>query len=299
MFAPRVLDLGDERTLTIRAATAGDVDRLAALYAELSEDDRYRRFFSGYRPDRHFVESWVGLAERGGCVLLAVVRDRHGERLVAEAGYAPQEGGRGELGVTVTEDWRGWLGPYLIDALVEAAAARGISTLEAEVLLENGPMQALLRGRGAVTLDRPDWSVVRIAIGTGAARPVWPPTGDRLHVLVEGKAGRWRGDDASRAAGISVIECPGPGDRPTRCPALRGAPCPLAEDADVIVLAIPPSDQRAARLLAAHRVLHPQARLAVDAEGGDEDAVDLTACTSGAELVRRLRELAATPAAGT
>jgi hypothetical protein len=62
------------------------------------------------------------------------------------------------------------------------------------------------------------------------------------------------------------------------------------------VLAVPPSDERAAKLLAAHRVLHPQVPMAVDARGGGGAAVDLTACTTGAELVRRLRELARTAA---
>jgi hypothetical protein len=194
----------------------------------------------------------------------------------------------------VARDWRGWLGPYLIDALVTVAAARGISTLEAEVLLENRPMQAILRRRGAVTMDRPDWTVAQVAIGTGAGPPAWPPTGRRIRVLVEAPPGAWRGAKAAREAGMAVAECPGPGDRPDRCPALRGEPCPLADEADVIVLALPPSDSRVSELLSAHRARRPDIPVAVDLEGESHDvgAADLTACTSGAEVVRRLRQLA-------
>jgi hypothetical protein len=70
---------------------------------------------------------------------------------VAAASYSPMSDGRAELAVTVAADWRGWLGPYLVDALVAAAQQRGISTLEAEVLLENRPMRSVLRRRPAVS----------------------------------------------------------------------------------------------------------------------------------------------------
>jgi hypothetical protein len=92
-------------------------------------------------------------------------------------------------------------------------------------------MRFVLRREGAVTVARPDWSVVRVVIGTGSGPPSWPVTDDRLRVLVEGTAGRWRGEDAARDAGMNVVSCPGPYDRLARCPAFAGRPCPLAHDA--------------------------------------------------------------------
>jgi hypothetical protein len=92
---------------------------------------------------------------------------------------------------------------------------------------------------------------------------------------------------------MAVVTCPGPFDRFARCPALDDKPCPLATDADVIVLALPPSDERVADLIAVHRRVHPDAVVARDAKSPVDDEVsDLSACTSGAELVRRLRDLA-------
>jgi RimJ/RimL family protein N-acetyltransferase len=290
----RVLDVGAGRTLTIRPMAEGDVEGLDALYRGLSEEDRYRRFFSAFHPRREFVESWARVGERGGYGLVAISSGDGRERLVGEAAYSPIRDGLAELAVTVADDWRGWLGLYLIDALVAVAATRGISTLEAEVLVENKPMRAVLRRRGAVTVDRPDWSVARIVIGTGAGPPVWPVADDRIRVLVEGISGRWRGEEPARDAGMAVVSCPGPFDPFARCPALNGEPCPLAADADVIVLALRPSDERVPDLVAAHRRLHPGSPMASDGDPPvDDEVVDLTACSTGAELVRRLRELAA------
>jgi hypothetical protein len=42
--------------LTVRPVTATDVDGLVALDDDLSDDDRYRQFFSGFRPPRSFFE---------------------------------------------------------------------------------------------------------------------------------------------------------------------------------------------------------------------------------------------------
>jgi GNAT superfamily N-acetyltransferase len=49
------------------------------------------------------------------------------DALVAEAGYAILPDGDGEFALTVAPGCRGWrLGRYLLDAIVAAAAARGV-----------------------------------------------------------------------------------------------------------------------------------------------------------------------------
>jgi hypothetical protein len=129
--------------LTVRSVTPADVDGLVALYDGLSEDDRYRRFFSGFRPPRSFFERLVNVGERGGYGLVATAGSDGdvvaGARIVGEASYELLPNGDGELAITVAADQRGWIGPYLLDALVEAAAARGVPNLEADVLATNGP----------------------------------------------------------------------------------------------------------------------------------------------------------------
>jgi GNAT superfamily N-acetyltransferase len=55
-----------------------------------------------------------------------------------------------EMAVTVVDDWQGkGLGRVLLDALVLEALENGITRLEGDVLVENRPMQELLRRTGA------------------------------------------------------------------------------------------------------------------------------------------------------
>jgi acetate---CoA ligase (ADP-forming) len=159
----------DGRALTVRAVTAADVDGLDALFQGLSDDDRYHRFFSLRPPARHFVEQMTRAQDEGGYRLVAVASGPQ-DALVAEAGYAILPDGDGEFGLTVAPGWRGWrLGRYLLGAIVAAAAARGVPNLQADIMLSNAQMLALVRDRGYITLHRDEFSDMRIAID--AAQP--------------------------------------------------------------------------------------------------------------------------------
>jgi len=269
----RRVELPDGRILAVRPSRPADVDPLTALYGGLSVDDLHLRFFSVYHPPRSFFERLADPTPTGGCTLVAVVDDPV-ERIVGEADYTLLDSGDGELSLTVSPDWRGWLGPYLLDALLEAAAARGVPNLEAEVLVENNRMLALVRRRGYATVDHADHSVVRVTIGTATPMPTWSGPHDRPRVLVEAPGGRWHAEGAARAHGMAVLVCPGPHAGPgAHCPALDGQPCPLASDADVIVFGLREGDARADAVLAAHRRLHPGARVAVEHRGARDGPV--------------------------
>jgi len=245
---PRRIVLPGGRTLVVRTVALGDAAGLAALFAGLDGEGRNRRFFSAYRPPEAFVARMLTVAERGGAGLVAVVQSDDEERIVGEAGYERLENGDGELGITVDRSWRGWLGPYLLDALVEVAASEGVPNLEADVLATNGPMLALVRSRGYAEIPTGDSTMVRMLLGVGTPTPTWPGTHDRPRVLVEGAGGRWR----EKAAELQVLGCPGPGGRPAVCPLLAGEPCPLAAGADVIVVSRPPDAEPWRTLRAAH-----------------------------------------------
>jgi len=180
--------------------------------------------------------------------------------------------GDAELAITVARDSRGWLGPYMLDALLEVAAARGISNLQADVLLENRRMLALIHSRGYATMDHSiPPAIVRAVIGTSGRVPSWPRGNDRPRVLVEIAGARWRAESAVRAAGLQVLVCPAPLAKWSRCPLLEGGECPLAEGADLIVDAVAPGSDFGQALLGAHERLHAQVPLCVetarDAEG--------------------------------
>jgi len=286
----RTIELGGGRRLVIRPVEPDDVDGLDDLYQDLDLEDRHSRFFSAYHPSRRFLERMTSVADRGGVELVAVIhhdadRDAEGDdeggapggegppaRIVAEAGFERLGNGDGELGITVARSWRGWLGPYLLDVLLDAAAEGGVPNLEAEVLVTNTSMLALGHARGAVDLAQPDWTLVRLLIGTSAGQPTWPPDDDRARVLVEGGGGGWNARRDEGTSGVVVLACPGPGRSHTECPAMRGHPCPLAAEADAIVM---PDDgtEPWRSLAAAHGDLHPGVPVCIAPHGGRPPSV--------------------------
>lgn len=256
LVAPmRVAEIAEGQTLVVRKATVDDVDAITALYAGLTPDDLYRRFFCGSRPPRALIERWVAMHGDTGVMLVAEVRDPgRGGELVGEAVWTALPDGSAEFSLTVARSWRGWLGPYLLDTLVEAAAGQGIASLQADVLSDNRQMLAVVRARGYVMLDHSDWSIVRVMIATGRGVPPWPPKDPRTRVLVEGSGARSLAAALAAKPGLRVIGCGGPARTPDGwCPALRGEACPLADGADLVVSRLPTDDDRTAAVLAAHR----------------------------------------------
>jgi hypothetical protein len=253
-FVPRHVKLPRGGTLVVRPSTPTDVDGLTTLYDSLDSDDRYRRFFNVYHPPRTFFERMASIADRGGFGLVAVQSEHatDGGQIVGEASYYPLSDGDGEFAITLAQAWRGWLGPYLLDALLEAAAARGTRNLQAEVLVTNRPMLALLRCRGYATMDNTDTSVIRVIVGTEGPTPVWPGPHDRLRVLAEVPSGRWHAESTAREAGLQVLACPGPSGRNARCPIMTGMACPLVDGADAVVVSHPRDDAQWRRLLQVH-----------------------------------------------
>jgi hypothetical protein len=255
----RRVGLPGGRELLIRPVASDDVDALVELYDSLDAAARYRRFFSVFRPPRSFFERLVAVDARGGAGLVALVTEADGAaRLVGEACYEPLPNGDGELAITVDGRWRGWLGPMLLDALVQTAAERGVPNLLAEVLLTNGPMLSLLRSRGYAVIPQGDWTIVRALIGTSGPVPTWPVLHDHPRLLVEEPSGHWQGAAAAAKKGVDVVVCPGPSVRHRHeCPVLAGRPCPLAEGADAILLCNPSDSEEWNALRKGHEEVHP------------------------------------------
>jgi hypothetical protein len=253
-----MIELADGGRLEVRPTQITDAERICALYESLSIGDRHRRFFSAFQPRLEWCEQWADVGARGGFGVIAIAhRDGRPEEVAGEAGYAIRHDGDGDLAVTVAPGWRGWLGPYLLDVLVRHAASVGLENLQAEVLLDNGPMLSLLRRRDPVAMGH-DNGIVRLSIGTTGPVSTWPSREDRPRVLVEVAGRRWSGETAAEQAGLAAAMCAGPDARGVHgCPVLEGGHCPLADGADAIIVLLDPDDERSERLIRAHRERSP------------------------------------------
>ncbi len=274
---PEVFDLANGARMEVRPTDARDAERICALYETLSLGDRHRRFFSAFKPRLDWCREWADVASRGGFGVIAIVR-RPGEpdEVAGEAGYAIRRDGDGDLAVTVAPKWRGWLGPYLLDVLVRHAASAGHRSLQADVLLENGPMLSLLKRRDPVAMEH-DAGAVRLSIGTTGSPPHWPPNEHRPRVLVEVAGRRWSGEHAADVAGVATAMCAGPAGRAEHgCPVLAGGRCPLADGADAIIVLLDPNDERSEALVRAHREQSPGTPVLVRHHSGEgaRDGVD-------------------------
>lgn len=257
--------LPDGRELVVREVVDADLPGLRALYDGLDDDARYRRFFSLYRPGDRFFERMLAAPERGGaCLVVTVGEEDDAAEVVAEAGYEPLPDGDAELAMAVSAGWRGWLGAYLLDALLDHAAAHGFPNLEADVLITNRPMLSLLRGRRWATMPRTEWTVLRGVVGAAQPDPAWPPRRAGRRVLLEGGSGRWPAEDEAESAGLEVIACAGPGTCRRQCPLLAGRSCPLVEGADAIVMTGSTTGPEWDAIRAAHRREHPEVPVVVE-----------------------------------
>jgi len=234
----RVVELPQGRELVVRQSRQDDRAALQSLYEGLDAESRYRRFFSVYHPPLGFFDRLVTVDDRGGAGLVACVRNRgsESEDLVGEASFELLANGNGEFEITIAGAWRGWLGPYMLDALLAVAASLGVLNLEADVLSTNSPMLAVLRSRGYVIVPNDDWTILHVAIPSGPGGPQWPACRAGYRLLVEGVGSHAAASVAAVAAGLEVVHCPGPVGRGRRCPVLVGKECFLAKGADAIVL---------------------------------------------------------------
>ena len=136
----------------VRPVRPGDAPDLARAYANLSDQSRYRRFFTAM-PELPEV-TLKAAAE--------VDHEKH-EALVALPLGSPEivgecrfvrradQPGTADVGVTVVDAWQGrGLGSALLARLSERAREAGIEYFAVEVLAENKPMLALLPSLGRV-----------------------------------------------------------------------------------------------------------------------------------------------------
>jgi acetyltransferase len=158
-------------TFTIRPIRPEDAEAHSAFFARLSPEDIRYRFFSAMRelsPEQMARLTQVDYERE---IAFIAVRDATGEtagvaRLVSEAGS-----GDGEFAVIVRPDMKGrGLARHLMQRLIDWARARGMSAVVGQVLADNAPMLAFVRGLGFKVQRLPDEEGVveaRLALAGG------------------------------------------------------------------------------------------------------------------------------------
>jgi acyl-CoA synthetase (NDP forming)/RimJ/RimL family protein N-acetyltransferase len=139
--------LRDGSIAHIRPIRTADEPRLLAFLRELSDDDRRMRFFSMGNDLSRAAHDEADVDYVNSLGLLATVGSP--ERLVGHALYAPAGDGRAEVAFAIAAEYQGQgLATMLLGQLADAAAAQGVVTFEAIVLMENRRMLNVLRASG-------------------------------------------------------------------------------------------------------------------------------------------------------
>lgn len=143
----RDVTLNDGTRVRLRPIRPDDEERLISFHDRLSGQTAYQRFFNIVkhlpRASAHFLAN-VDYRRR-----LALVAE-HGEgsarTLVGVARYeCTDQPDTAEIAFVIRDDWQNrGLGTILLEALLAAAAARGIGRFRAYVLASNGRMLDLL-----------------------------------------------------------------------------------------------------------------------------------------------------------
>jgi RimJ/RimL family protein N-acetyltransferase len=137
--------LADGGSAHMRPVRAEDGGELESLYASLSDDSRYLRFFS---PATAEAAARIGprleLDQRHFGLVAEV-----GDRIVGVADYYRTLDDVAEVAFTVRDDQHGrGIGTLLLDHLAEIAVAKGIRCFVAQVLSKNDAMRAVFEDAG-------------------------------------------------------------------------------------------------------------------------------------------------------
>lgn len=190
----REVVLKDGSRVLLRPGLPSDRVLIAREFERLSPESRYRRFFApmkvlsesllDYLTSMDYVDhfAWAAISAEPG---------PHGEpQGLGVARYVRLDDPEAaEMAVTVVDDWQGkGLGRILLDALVLEALENGVNRFEGDVLVENRPMQEMLRQTGATF--RPDApGVLRFSIDLPAREEALQasPFGEVLRALAAGE----------------------------------------------------------------------------------------------------------------
>jgi acetyl coenzyme A synthetase (ADP forming)-like protein len=156
--------LRDGSTVHVRLTTPADEEALSRFLGGLGGWSRHLRFGTAALDIPRIARQWADPA-RGGVSLIALHGADH--EIVGQASYDLLSTGRAEFAVVVADDFHGrGLGTRLLGRLAEIADDAGITTLEAMVMPENGPMLEVFRESGLPIAVSSAPGAVKVEIST-------------------------------------------------------------------------------------------------------------------------------------
>jgi len=164
-FVPSEFQLKNGRRVTLRAVRADDKEKIQATLRGLSEESRYARFMSSLRElSPQMLERATNPDAARELQLVAIAGEGGAEKIVAGARYSAAPGSRDcEFAITVAEEWHGQgLARRLLEALMQAARARGFKSMEGYILASNSRMLGLAKRLGFEDVESPEGPTVRL-----------------------------------------------------------------------------------------------------------------------------------------
>jgi len=203
--------LRDGSRVILRPAVPADRELLVAGFERLSPESRYRRFFAPMKQmSPALLDSLTSMDYRDHFAWAALSAEPGPDGRPLGVGVSryfrlddPQAA---EMAATVVDDWQGrGLGRVLLDALVLEALENGITRLEGDVLVENRPMQELLRREGA-TFRPGGPGVVRFSIDLPAREEALrgDPLGELLRAVAKGEVSLYQDEPCPWLAGSGL-----------------------------------------------------------------------------------------------
>jgi GNAT superfamily N-acetyltransferase len=134
--------------VTIRPIEPGDAPLLLAGFAELSEESRYRRFFTSMRELDDRQLAYLTHVDHHDHEALVAIQGSNGP-CAGVARFVRVANGAAEPAVVVGDRWqRRGLGTALLERLAERARAEGVARFSGVVLAENEEVMGLLERLG-------------------------------------------------------------------------------------------------------------------------------------------------------
>lgn len=151
--------LFDGRAVAIRPVRPDDFSRERRFLEDLSGESRYLRFHKWVRaPSEQLIHFLTEIDYDQHMAFVCVARHGGAEEVVGEARYVADPDGRNcDFGIVIADDWhRTGIAGLLMEALIAAARARGLASMEGLVLASNREMLRFARALGFEVRAVPD-----------------------------------------------------------------------------------------------------------------------------------------------